>query len=326
MGRGKKYQPEQVVNLLRQIEVAVANGKTTAQASKEAGIVEQTYFRWRKEYGGLQVDQAKRLDAQSGRARRSVEDTTFDSAMPRNGGGRGGSWSSWKRGTDYYPEGTLFWLDVDTTIRRLTQDRQSLRDFLLIFLQKGGAGIPRVEPYTLAEVEQDLNQVVANDWTAFIKTRLYDVQPHANTEGIEQAGYRLEYTADPTPEMSQSLKADPSLSTWFSIGLDEDKDGMVRDVRVGSVADKASLAPGQKIISINGRVFSIEILTEALKAAKGTGTPIQLIVQDEDTIAPVTLNYSDGLRYPRLTRIGNTPDVLTEILTLVTPAKPVVLH
>ena len=61
MGRGKKYQPEQVVNLLRQIEVAVANGKTTALACKEAGIVEQTYFRWRKEYGGLQVDQAKRL-------------------------------------------------------------------------------------------------------------------------------------------------------------------------------------------------------------------------------------------------------------------------
>jgi putative transposase len=61
MGRGKKYQPEQVVNLLRQIEVGVANGKTTAQASKEAGIVEQTYFLWPKECGGLQVDQAKRL-------------------------------------------------------------------------------------------------------------------------------------------------------------------------------------------------------------------------------------------------------------------------
>jgi putative transposase len=48
MARGKRYQPEQVVNLFRQIEVAVANGKTTAQACKEAGIVEQTYFRWRK--------------------------------------------------------------------------------------------------------------------------------------------------------------------------------------------------------------------------------------------------------------------------------------
>ena len=61
MGRGKKYQSEQVVNLLRQIELAVANGKATAVACKVAGIVEKTYFRWRKEYGGLQVDQAKRL-------------------------------------------------------------------------------------------------------------------------------------------------------------------------------------------------------------------------------------------------------------------------
>jgi hypothetical protein len=49
------------VNLLRQIEVAVADGKTTAQACKEAEVVEQTYLRWRKEYGGLQINQAKRL-------------------------------------------------------------------------------------------------------------------------------------------------------------------------------------------------------------------------------------------------------------------------
>jgi putative transposase len=61
MGRGKKYQPEQVVNLLRQIEVAVANGKSTPLACKDAGITEQSYYRWRKKYGGLQVDQARRL-------------------------------------------------------------------------------------------------------------------------------------------------------------------------------------------------------------------------------------------------------------------------
>ena len=61
MGRGKKYRAEQVVNLLRQIEVAVANGKSTDQACGDAGIVEQTYYRWRREYGGLQVDQARRL-------------------------------------------------------------------------------------------------------------------------------------------------------------------------------------------------------------------------------------------------------------------------
>ena len=61
MARGKKHTPEQSVSLLRQIEVAVANGKTTPLACCDSGITEQTYYRWRKEYGGLQVDQARRL-------------------------------------------------------------------------------------------------------------------------------------------------------------------------------------------------------------------------------------------------------------------------
>ena len=57
----KRYKPEQIVTLLRQIEVSIANGKTTPQACKEAEITAQTYYRWRKEYGGLKLDQAKRL-------------------------------------------------------------------------------------------------------------------------------------------------------------------------------------------------------------------------------------------------------------------------
>ena len=61
MGRAKKHSPEQIVNILRQIEVGIANGKTHPVACREAGITEQTYYRWRKEYGGLKVDQAKRL-------------------------------------------------------------------------------------------------------------------------------------------------------------------------------------------------------------------------------------------------------------------------
>jgi transposase-like protein len=61
MAKGKKRTPEQIGGLLRQIEVAVANGETTPVACREGGITEQTYYRWRKEYGGLQVDQARRL-------------------------------------------------------------------------------------------------------------------------------------------------------------------------------------------------------------------------------------------------------------------------
>ena len=59
MGKARKHTPEQIVNILRQIEVAVANGKTHPIASREAGITEQTYYPWRKEYGGLKVIHAR---------------------------------------------------------------------------------------------------------------------------------------------------------------------------------------------------------------------------------------------------------------------------
>ena len=81
MGRVKKHTAEQIVSLLRQIEVAVANGKTTAQASKDALITEQTYYRWRKEFGGLQVDQARRLkelEQENAKLKRLVAELSLD--------------------------------------------------------------------------------------------------------------------------------------------------------------------------------------------------------------------------------------------------------
>ena len=81
MARGKKNTPEQIVNQLRQVEVAVASGKTTAQACKEAAITEQTYYRWRKEYGGLEIDQAKRmkdLERENVRLKRLVADLSLE--------------------------------------------------------------------------------------------------------------------------------------------------------------------------------------------------------------------------------------------------------
>ena len=81
MARGKKHTPEQIVNVLRQIEVAIANGKTTPVACKEAGFTEQTYYRWRKEYGGLKVDQAKRLkelEQENSKLKRLVAELSLD--------------------------------------------------------------------------------------------------------------------------------------------------------------------------------------------------------------------------------------------------------
>ena len=84
MARGKKHTAEQIVSLLRQLEVAVANGKTTPVACRESGITEQTYYRWRKEYGGLQVDQARRLkelEQENTRLKRVVANPSLDNLV-----------------------------------------------------------------------------------------------------------------------------------------------------------------------------------------------------------------------------------------------------
>ena len=83
----KGYKPEQVVNLLRQTEVEVANGKTTPQACRDAGITAQTSYRWRKEFGGLKIDQAKRLEEleeENNRLKRLVAELSSEKQVLRD--------------------------------------------------------------------------------------------------------------------------------------------------------------------------------------------------------------------------------------------------
>ena len=77
----KRYKAEQIVTLLRQIEVGIANGKPTPQACKEAEITPQTYYRWRKEFGGLKLDQAKRmkeLERENAKLKRLVAELSLE--------------------------------------------------------------------------------------------------------------------------------------------------------------------------------------------------------------------------------------------------------
>jgi putative transposase len=80
----KSFVPEQIIAKLRQIEVLVAQGSAVGLACREAGISEQSYYRWRKEYGGLKVDQAKRLkelEKENQRLKKLVADLSLDKAM-----------------------------------------------------------------------------------------------------------------------------------------------------------------------------------------------------------------------------------------------------
>ena len=83
----QRYKPEQIVNLLRKIEVEIANGKTTPQAAREVGITEQTYYRWRREFGGLKMDQAKRLkelEKENSRLKRLVAELSLEKQVLRD--------------------------------------------------------------------------------------------------------------------------------------------------------------------------------------------------------------------------------------------------
>ncbi len=80
----RRHTPEQVINKLREAEVAIAAGSTVAEASRSIGVTEQTFYRWRSEYGGLKIDQARRLkhlESENGRLRRAVADLTLDNQI-----------------------------------------------------------------------------------------------------------------------------------------------------------------------------------------------------------------------------------------------------
>ena len=84
MSRGKKHTAEQIISKLREAELAIAQGQTAALAAKSIGVTAQTYFRWRKEYGGLRTDQAKRLkelEKQNSRLKRLLADAELDKAI-----------------------------------------------------------------------------------------------------------------------------------------------------------------------------------------------------------------------------------------------------
>ena len=92
------------------------------------------------------------------------------------------------------------------------------------------------------------------------------------------------------------------IDCWYSIGLQLGADGTIADVLWHGPADKAGIAPGQKIMAVNDKVYSADALREAIREAKGSSNPIRLIVQADSFVSTVQIDYHDGERYPALER------------------------
>ncbi len=266
------------------------------------------------QYRDLLALSAAQLDYKSGREWRPTEDTAVAGSLIRGGNN---DWVNWRRGQDYYQEGELVWLDADTTIRKLTNNQKSLDNFVAIFLGKGGNTGPLIVGYEFPELVADLNQVVKYDWATFLSDRIRKVNPRADLEGITQGGYQLVFTDKPSASEKMLGAANSrrggGLNVWYSLGLRVGADGNIVDVRYGGPSDKAKLAPSEKIIAVNGKVFSPDAMRAAIVKAKGTSDPIQLTVQQQDNIMVLSIDYHDGERYPMLKRVDGTTDYLDDI-------------
>ena len=267
-------------------------------------------------YRDLLAASAANLDYKSGREWRPTEDTAIAASILRS---NGYAWSNWRRGQDYYQEGELLWLDADTLIRQLTDDKKSLTDFLHIFLGKGGNTGPLIVTYNREELIKDLNEVVKYDWAGFLHDRVDLVNPHADLEGITRGGYKLIYQDHPSESIAGMMgggrRGGGGPNVWYSLGLQVGPDGTIYDVRWGSPADKAKLAPGQKLIAIGNKAFSGEELEQAVTAAKTGTEPLKFLMQSQDYITPISIDYHDGMKYPVIVRVEGTKDYLDEITT-----------
>jgi predicted metalloprotease with PDZ domain len=252
---------------------------------------------------------AARYDNVQGRAWRAVQDTVND---PIVAGRRGLAWSNWQRSEDYYSEGALIWLDVDTRIRELSGDKRSLDDFARAFY---GIENGRVLPvfYTFEDVVAALTKVQKFDWAPFLRARLDGHGPGAPLDGLARAGWKLVYTDTPTDTIKSAEERSKSTDFSYSLGFAVRADGGVSNVQWDGVAFRAGLAGNTTIVAVNNKVFKPEVLKAAVKAAKDSKAPIELLVRKGNNLRTIPLDYHGGLRYPRLERINGTPDRLEAI-------------
>ncbi|MBW4027342.1 MAG: M61 family metallopeptidase [Acidobacteria bacterium] len=267
------------------------------------------------QYRDALASTAASMDYRPGRTWRDLQDTATSAQILY---GTSQQWDNWRRSVDYYPEGELVWLDVDTTIRKLTNGKKSINDFCARFHGLGGNTPPKVIPYTFDDIVANLNAVVPNDWAAFLSERLTSKAPHAPLGGITSGGYQLVYTDKPSDYTQAGIAVVGDAVEWWSIGLNVGSDGKVEDVLVGSPADKAGFGPGMQIVAVNGRQYTNSLLNDSISGAKGNSAPIDFIVANTGYYKILHIDYHDGLKYPHLEREKGTPDLLDDILKPLT--------
>ncbi|MDB5706489.1 MAG: peptidase [Sphingomonas bacterium] len=251
------------------------------------------------------------LDNRPARNWRPMIDTTNDPAISRRAP-RG--WVSYQRSEDYYNEGLLIWMQVDSILRKQSGGTKSIDDFASKFFGLTDGDYGEVT-YTFDDVAATLNSIQPYDWAGFLQKRITEVGAPAPISGFAANGYKLIYTDEQTPSTKQAETTGKRTDLTYSIGLAVNNEGALTSVQWDGPAFKAGLTVSDTIVAVNGTAFSGQVLKEAVTAAKAGKDPIILLVKANDRIAPVSIDYHDGLRYPRLEKIGTGEGGLDKLLT-----------
>ena len=268
------------------------------------------------QYRQLLALDAATMDHRPGRSWRPLQDTTDEAQIlyyaPRQ-------WQTWRRVQDFYTEGELIWLDVDTKLRELSGGKKSMDDFAHAFYGMDN-GSYVVHPYTFDDLVVTLNQVQPFDWAGFLHERLDSTKESAPLDGITRGGYELTYTDMPSEYFRDTEKVRKNQNQMFSIGLmvdmSEHRRGEIQDVLWNGPAFKAGIGPGMKLVAVNGRAFDADkdVLKDAIIEAKDSKAPIKLLVREQDTFLSFDVDYHGGLKYPVLTRVSGKPAYLDAII------------
>jgi len=211
-----------------------------------------------------------------GRAWRTLADTAI--AVPAFGDAPT-EWTAIRRGSDYYNEMLLIWLEADMMIRRATQGRKSLDDVCGAFFS-GPERAPAVRPYARSDLIEALRRVAPLDWAGFFKARLDTISAAAPLGGLEASGWTLDFSDASSAFLADLETTEREADLSFSLGLWGD-DGVVRD---------------------------------AIVAAETSASPLQLTLSQGDLTRTVPLDYHAGLRIPHLRRDPANPDLLKDLL------------
>ncbi|HEU4967332.1 M61 family metallopeptidase [Sphingomonas sp.] len=251
------------------------------------------------------------LDHRPAREWRGLEDTTYDPIISAR---RPKGWVSWQRSEDYYNEGMLVWLEVDATLRRLTDGKRGMDDFARAFFGIRDRDWGTVT-YTLDDIVRTLNGIAPYDWAGLLNMRLFEHAEGAPLTGFTASGYKLVYTPEPTPFFKDGEKRSKGTDLSYSGGFSVDKDRKISSVIWGGPAYKAGLTVGTELVAVNGKPYSADVVKDAIRAAANAKEPIQLLVRNFDAYREVSLDWHGGLRYPRLEKFGTGEGALDRLLT-----------